>query len=119
VTIARLHCQVLEVPERDDWNPRSVRSRDLLPWADPYIATLIHRLEDRYNVDDAAESDCDPYAADAAAWQLAGDGWEDAFIPRSLDIPRRRWQSPVYGGFPLLDDAQSHDLAEDASADAI
>jgi hypothetical protein len=114
VTIARIHCQVLEVPAKDQWHARSGRPRDLLPWADPYIARLIHRLEDRYDVEHFADDDLsDPFvpgedeAADEAKWQpTPGDDWEDAFIPRSLDAPRRPWHPPVYGGFPLLDDVE-------------
>jgi hypothetical protein len=106
VTIARIHCQVLEIPSGYDWRPRTNRPRDLLPWADPYIASLMSRLEDRYNVSEPAEDDLsDPFAPDDDSWlPPAGDDWEDAFVPRPLDAPRYRWHPPVYGGFPLLDD---------------
>jgi len=119
VTIARIHCQVLEMPDREDWLPRTDlgQPRDLLPWADPYIAQLIHQLEDRFDVEDSLAEPCDPFAPDDEDWLLAGDDWEDAFIPRSLDAPRRRWHPPVYGGFPLLEDTIT-ELAEDADADA-
>ena len=44
-----IRCQVLEVPDLDDTTPRDEGTwpRDLLPWADPYIARLLckHRLE--------------------------------------------------------------------------
>lgn len=107
MTIARLHCHVLEVPPCDDWRPRAEQPRDLLPWADPYIARLIGRLENRYNVELEDDELSDPFAPDEAAWQpAAGDDWEDAFVPRSLDMPRRRWHPPVYGGFPLLNDLE-------------
>lgn len=112
MTIARIHCQVLEVPARNEWRQRGERPRDLLPWADPYIAKLIHRLEDRYEAEDFLDEDLsDPFvpddeaAADDSPWQPApGEDWEDAFIPRSLDTPRRHQFPPIYGGFPLLDD---------------
>jgi hypothetical protein len=114
VTTARIHCQVLEMPVRDDWQPRSGQPRDLLPWADPYIARLIGRLEDRYNVEATDDDDLlDPFSPDNEPWLPAGDDWEDAFIPRALDTPRHRWHPPVFGGFPLLDD-----LARDDSHDA-
>ena len=115
MTIARIHCQVLEIPARNEWRQRGERPRDLLPWADPYIARLISRLEDRYEVEDRADDDLsDPFVPDdseledEAPWQpTLGDEWEDAFIPRSLDAPRRQNFPPVYGGFPLLDDSDA------------
>ncbi len=108
MTIARIRCQVLEVPARDDWRPRADHPRDLLPWADPYIASLMNRLEDRYNVGEPAADDLsDPFAPDGELWlPAAGDDWEDAFVPRSIDALRQRWHPAVYGGFPLLDDLQ-------------
>lgn len=119
MTIARIHCQVLEVPARDEWHPRHDRPRDLLPWADPYIAKLISRLEDRYNVEELDADLSDPFAPDESSWQpAAGDDWEDAFVPRSLDTPRHRWHPPVFGGFPLLDDVAIDDFSQEDDADA-
>jgi hypothetical protein len=116
----RIRCQVLEVEREDDWLPLSWSSqrsapRDLLPWADPYIASLIHRLEQRYDSDDAAVDLCDPFAADDAPFCHAGcdDGWwDDAFMPRPLEASRQRWHPPVFGGFPLLDDCGATDDAD-------
>jgi hypothetical protein len=106
VTTARIHYHVLEILPRDDWRPRASRPRDLLPWADPYIASLMCRLEDRYNVDEPAADDlCDPFAPeDESGLPPTGDEWEDAFVPRPAGAPRFHWHPPVYGGFPLLDD---------------
>jgi hypothetical protein len=110
----RIRCQVLEVPAHDDWLPRGRDwPRDLLPWADPYIARLICRLEERY----AAEEDddlTDPRTAEDASWSpdAYDDGWEDgAFMPRQLEPTRFRWFPPIYGGFPLLDDVCQDDDA--------
>jgi hypothetical protein len=94
--------------------------RDLLPWADPYIAVLMLRLERQY--DWAGLADDSPIAADASmhsaegAWQdlswqdelfaddLAGNPWQDdAFRPGWHDGRRSNFP-PVFGGFPLLDD---------------
>jgi hypothetical protein len=110
VTTTRVRCQVLEVPAHDGWLPRRerCRPRDLLPWADPYIARVISRLEDRYNIDDKANDLSDPFSADDRRVNPAvlDDGWEeDAFMPQPAGAPRWRWHPPVYGGFPLLDDA--------------
>jgi hypothetical protein len=40
-------CQVVEVPAEQVGSSARMESRDLLPWADPYIARLMiaHRLE--------------------------------------------------------------------------
>ena len=138
MTTTRIRCQVLEVDGRDDWMPRGGdMPRELLPWADPYIARLIRRLESRYNLDDEADLS-DPFAADDVPWtstavnawendeewgsdewsdgfEADGDAWEkDAFMPPRSEMPRYRWQPPVYGGFPLLDD-----LGEDHDADTL
>jgi hypothetical protein len=140
VTTTRIRCQVLEVDGREDWMPSGGElPRELLPWADPYIARLIRRLESRYNVDDEADLS-DPFAADDVPWTSTAavawegdeewnrgewsdgfderdndDAWDtDVFMPPRNEIPRYRWQPPVYGGFPLLDD-----LTEDCDADTL
>jgi hypothetical protein len=99
----------LEVPDQDDWlSRRSSGPRELLPWADPYIAGLMRRLEDRYS--DADDIDpCDPFSPDGAAGTSefdppTADWQEDAFMPRPLETPRFHPYPPVYGGFPLLDE---------------
>ena len=104
---ARIRCQVIEVPTQDDWlSQRGGGPRELLPWADPYIAGLMRRLEDRFDSADRFDSS-DPFAADDQPTSLAifDDGWqEDAFMPRPLEAPRFHSYPPVYGGFPLLED---------------
>jgi hypothetical protein len=104
---------VIEVSRHDDWRAGpAARSRDLLPWADPYIAQLVRRLEDRY--DNAEDDRSDPFAADDAPWnhdasddEWPDDGWrDDAFMPRPHGAPRMNWLPPVYGQFPLLDDME-------------
>ena len=101
----RVHCQVVETPTQGyraasggEW------PRDLLPWADPYIALLMTRLADRYEVDEASFER--PLPAEAASWEVAyDDSWQDdAFMPWRNDAPRRPIYPPVFGGFPLLDD---------------
>ena len=107
----RIHCQVLEVPAQEDWLPRrSPGPRDLLPWADPYISSLVRRLEERY----AAGWDEDDFLEESAAEGGQSDDWDfdppsaqwqdDAFRPPSLENARFRWYPTVCGGFPLLDD---------------
>jgi len=103
---ARIRCHVLEVPAQDHWlSRRGCGPRELLPWADPYIAGLMRRLDDQFAAGDATS---DPFAA-ADAFSTAPefeDGWqEDAFMPRPLEPLRVHSYPPVYGGgFPLLED---------------
>jgi hypothetical protein len=107
VTTTRIRCHVLEVPDQDDWlSRRSSRPRELLPWADPYIAGLMRRLDDRYRATDDIDP-CDPFSAEDGppSTALFDDGWqEDAFMPPPLEAPRFHSHPPVYGGFPLLED---------------
>lgn len=53
---SNIRCIVVEVPANQ--NEASLagrpRSRDLLPWADPYIAKLIHNLQDEVREERAA-----------------------------------------------------------------
>jgi hypothetical protein len=108
VPTARIRCQVLETPTHDQWLTRGGGGpRDLLPWADPYIAGLVRRLESRYSTADERDVS-DPFAdgsstSDATAFD---DGWqEDAFMPRPLDVPRFHCYPPVVGEFPLLEES--------------
>jgi hypothetical protein len=111
MSLTRCRCQAFELEHEDDWLPRRAAARDLLPWADPYIAGLIHQLERRYDLDHDDMS-CDPFVADDAPCspRAFDDGWQDdAFMPRPLGASRQRWLAPVFGGFPLLDDSESID----------
>jgi len=107
MTATRIRCHVLEIQEQDDWLSRRSRGpRELLPWADPYIAGLMRRLEDRFGTADELDSS-DPFVADdgAVVVSVFDDGWqEDAFMPRPLEAPQFHSYPPVYGGFPLLED---------------
>ena len=124
---SRIRCQVIEVPSQDDWLARRGGGpRELLPWADPYIAALMNKLEGRGPAThDFANSDPfdgdqfrnDPFRNDSftsdsfshdeeeiAAGSDFDDGWqEDAFMP-PLEALRFHTYPPVYGGFPLLED---------------
>ena len=121
---SRIRCQVIEVPSQDDWLARRGGGpRELLPWADPYIAALMRKLEGRgvaprefehsdpFDSSSSQDSDSfksDPFRNDEeeiAAGSVFDDGWqEDAFMPRPLETPRFHSYPPVYGGFPLLED---------------
>src|SRR5688572_4421210 len=114
MSAVRIRCRVIEVSKdsddrlhikehKNDW------PRDLLPWADPYIARLMHILENRYETgrttplwdDDFLPSP--PFPA-----SLADDAWQhDAFIPQPLERRSSPSDSGIFGGFPLLDDSDS------------
>lgn len=117
MSYGRVHCQVVETPADEDGMPRGQDwPRDLLPWADPYIAILMVRLERRYDwADDSPPADEAAFRAaqrdswsDGAGRELDSVGHEnawqdDAFMPRRHE-GRRPMFPPMYGGFPLLDD---------------
>ena len=44
---SNVRCTVVEIPEASQGGPDDAPPRDLLPWADPYIAKLMskHRLQ--------------------------------------------------------------------------
>jgi hypothetical protein len=43
-----IHCTVVEVPAMSDpFLPQPREFRDLVPWADPYIAALLEKLRQR------------------------------------------------------------------------
>jgi len=92
MTYGRVLCQVVETPAygavarnysgqdytrsdyHDEWMPAAQDwPRDLLPWADPYIAVLMLRLERRY--DWAGVADDSPFAADDSLPVAASDSW--------------------------------------------
>jgi hypothetical protein len=53
-----IHCTVVEVPAMSDpFLPRDGGFRDLVPWADPYIAALIENLRRSAAQEDALDSD--------------------------------------------------------------
>jgi hypothetical protein len=100
-----IRSQVLEVPDLDDTTPRDEGTwpRDLLPWADPYIASLMMKLQRQHGATERLLDD------DFTLYELASEQWlgdeyrgeTDAQWP-GLD-PRDEYP-PIYGGFPLLDD---------------
>ena len=119
MSFGHIHCQVLEMPRETSAANRlashgPVREdswpRDLLPWADPYIALLMQRLEDRYEQEDAAFEDSAPDLFNKE--YLGEESWdgEDIELERLSD-PIEPYP-PIYGGFPLLNDA-SFELEDD------
>jgi hypothetical protein len=87
-------------------------ARELLPWADPYIASLMGRLEGENNAEQEDELadptwDFDYEPLDEEDEEALGDELtpgDDWHLDREPAYP------PVYGGWPLLNDLHSHDL---------
>jgi hypothetical protein len=100
-----IRCQILEVPTLDDTTPRDegIWPRDLLPWADPYIASLMMNLQRKHG---AAERllDDDFTLDQFAAEQWTGDAWRNEKDADWPDLSAREEYPPIYGGFPLLED---------------
>jgi hypothetical protein len=96
-----LRCHVPEVPAVDDLDPRDEGTwpRDLLPWADPYIAALMLKLQrQRGETERLLDDDVTLYHLAVEHWQ--GDEEEEQWP----DLTARQEFPPIYGGFPLLDD---------------
>jgi hypothetical protein len=111
----RIHCRVIEVSATSEKSsPKTQRGnhpRDLLPWADPYIARLMHILEERYDTSRRNPAwDDDFLSSHTFTAGLSEDAWQhDAFIPRPLEGRHASSDRAVFGGFPLLDDSDSSD----------
>ena len=101
-----IRCQVLEVSALDDITPRSEGTwpRDLLPWADPYIASLMLKLQRQHGQTEGLLDD-EFTLYEFAAEQWLGDEWQEGDGDSELpDVAARDQYPPIFGGFPLLDD---------------
>jgi hypothetical protein len=57
VALNRIRCTVVAVPATEDcWTSRGAMARDVLPWADPYVAQLIKNLQDEVRQERQIES---------------------------------------------------------------
>ena len=109
--MGRIRCQGVEVPK---YTPSSRMTdgccRDLLPWADPYIAALMAQLEGHEDEADISES---RNPRDGSNCYSAVDGnWsdDDSVLDDELDDAGSHLDyPPVIGGWPLLND----DVAEE------
>ncbi len=75
----RIRCIVVEVGTGTDRRqPRGALARDLLPWADPYVAGLIKKLQDEVRSERRQR---------APAWRnrLSGARWQD-IVPDQDDL---------------------------------
>ena len=93
-----LRCHVLEIPAVDDLDPRDEGTwpHDLLPWADPYIAALMLKLQRQRGETERLLDD------EMTLYHIAVEHWDDE--PNWPGLDARQEYPPVYGGFPLLDD---------------
>lgn len=97
----QFHVQVLETPADGDFFP----ARELLPWADPYIASLMGRL--------AGEADDEGW--DFRAKDDVEFGSEELLndeLPEDWHLDRESPFPPVYGGWPLLNDLPASTLQD-------
>ena len=127
----RIHCQVLEMPVADHLENGNDRAlpRDLLPWADPYIAALLNKLaraNPATDLDWQQPTDDSNHTAyrdtdfhDAGSYDAELD---EALIDEAADMygrffpdfeqnqdtgvaqPQAAFYPPVYGDWPLLAD---------------
>lgn len=142
----RIHCQVLEAPT-PEWSSltRSGRGgqshREILPWADPYIAQLMQRLESRFDAEErfaeernAEESNAEESnqrdatgAADDSPWpgrQWSGDWDGDSDLDAEFssletsDGLTNHALPAVHGGWPLLNDVPGDGMRESYDGDS-
>lgn len=109
----RVRCQVVEVPQFAPYSRLDESCcRDLLPWADPYIAALVAQLDGQKEEADISASRT--FSDGSPPYSMAEDGWlnDDASAISDdgldehgshLDFP------PVIGGWPLLSDDVSEE----------
>jgi hypothetical protein len=89
-----IHCTVIEVPammnpKRFERQPAADGFRDLVPWADPYIAALIDKLR---NADDFSEEADGSEAVDELPPPIGDDPDQD--VPWQADWSPRNWPRP-------------------------
>jgi hypothetical protein len=103
----RVHCQVVEIPAIDELEPQDEGTwpRDLLPWADPYIASLMMQLGRSRGETEGLLDD------ELTLSRFAADQWHDDSWKAPLSVPADRTAAfrdppfpPLFGGFPLLED---------------
>jgi hypothetical protein len=99
-----IRCQVIEIPAGSRRARGGDGPRDLLPWADPYIAGLMAKLERGRDAED--EGGDDPFDRGGFTGHDAARAWrDDAFLPPRSRRALPSAEQPVYGGWPLLDDS--------------
>jgi len=108
----RYNVQVLETAANGD---SYLPAKELLPWADPYIAALMGRLEAEGEDDDNEDFDTEQLDKDAEETEDSAEYWLNAEIAPEDDdwhLDRAPATPPVYGGWPLLDDLRTESRHE-------
>ena len=122
---ARIHCHVLEAPAHEwssEWNSLtrgrgSQSHREILPWADPYIAQLMQRLESRFDAEACSTSSFD--RVEDSPWPgREWDGSEDESFAEPFDAVSSQALPAVFGGWPLLNDMPSSGMQESYDDDS-
>ncbi len=88
----QFHVQVIETAVDGESFP----ARELLPWADPYIASLMGQLQN--------EADEETWDFEAKDEDLEDEEFFDDELPEDWHLDREPALPPVYGGWPLLND---------------
>ena len=101
------HVQAVETAADGEFSP----ARELLPWADPYIAQLMGQLEDEadddaWDFDTRLEEEDDDFVADDSH-DAELDVNEDWHLDREPRLPA------VYGGWPLLNDLPMESISQE------
>lgn len=123
----RIRCHVLEAPTHE-WNSLTrcghdrQSHREILPWADPYIAQLMQRLESRFDAEVSGGSNVISAADDspwpAREWSGEWDGDDNGSTPEPFDGVSGHALPAVYGGWPLLNDVQDSNMQESYDGDS-
>jgi hypothetical protein len=98
----QFHVQAIETAP----DGQSFAARELLPWADPYIASLMGRLQN-----EAEQGDWDFETRDET--DLEDEDFLDDELPEDWHLDRAPVLPPVYGGWPLLNDLPAAPLLKD------
>jgi hypothetical protein len=88
----QFHVQAIETAVDGESFP----ARELLPWADPYIASLMGQLQN--------EAEEEAWDFEAKDDELEDEEFFDDELPADWHLDREPALPPVYGGWPLLND---------------
>ncbi len=110
-----LRVQVIEVPTQDGSRSEGSWPRDLLPWADPYVASLLGKLENQQGGFEGHSDQQGITMFELAAKEWLGPEWRESqeAFHEGYDWQPENKMKPIYGGFPLLNDL---DDDEDSAA---
>ena len=90
----QFHVQLFEAPTDGEAFP----ARELLPWADPYIAQLMGQLQEEEETWDFESKD----------EEFEEEEFIDDELPEDTHLDSESHLPPVYGGWPLLNDLPAY-----------